>query len=139
MESNREGKSLSIFSNKDITENEEANDDKCLDGNEIDPNVDGFLKEIMLKNSLPWIPFNELKNIQNVYTDVVIIVNSAEWTYPHKSGVRIRKVRLDLLTGFADADSHEILLNEELYDCKPYDIQDVDQDYELLSFNQQKS
>ncbi|RIB24547.1 kinase-like domain-containing protein [Gigaspora rosea] len=88
------------------------NDDKCQNENEIDPNVDSFLKEIMLKNALPWIPFNELKNIQNAYTDVAIIVCSAEWTYPHKSGVRIRKVRLDLLTGFADADSHEILLNE---------------------------
>ncbi|CAG8844813.1 26854_t:CDS:1, partial [Gigaspora margarita] len=79
---------------------------------EIDPNVDGFLKEIMLKNSVSWIPFNELKNIQNVYAAKVITVYSAEWIYPHKSGVRIKKVRLDLLTGSGDADGHEILLNE---------------------------
>ncbi|CAG8821503.1 21854_t:CDS:2, partial [Gigaspora margarita] len=73
-------------------------------GYEIDPNVDGFLREIMLKNSVSWILFNELKNIQKVHTDLVTTYYSAEWTYPHKSGVRIRKVRLDLLTGSVDAD-----------------------------------
>ncbi|CAG8691490.1 40065_t:CDS:2, partial [Gigaspora margarita] len=72
--------------------------------NKTVPNVDGTLKEIMFKNSLPWVPFNELKNIQEVQLDMDIIKYSAEWTYPHKSGVRIRKVRLDLLTGSVDAD-----------------------------------
>ncbi|CAG8600337.1 1602_t:CDS:1, partial [Gigaspora rosea] len=87
------------------------NDDKCQDRNKTDPNVDSTLKEMMLKNSLSWIPFNELKNIQKLHTDLVITIYSAEWTYPHKSGVRIRKVRLDLLTGSSGVDSHEILLN----------------------------
>ncbi|CAG8817466.1 10913_t:CDS:1, partial [Gigaspora margarita] len=78
--------------------------------NDIDPNVDGFLKEMMLKNSVPWIPFNELeKNIQTAYIGKVIIIYSAEWTYSHKYGVRTRKVRLDLLT---ESVNHEMLLNE---------------------------
>ncbi|RIB14224.1 hypothetical protein C2G38_1674245 [Gigaspora rosea] len=86
-----------------------SNDNKCQNGNEINPNanVDGFLKEVMLKNSLPWIPFNELNNIRKVNTDT-IVVYSAEWAYPHKLGVRIRKVKLDPITG---SDSQEILLN----------------------------
>ncbi|CAG8684384.1 44375_t:CDS:2, partial [Gigaspora margarita] len=113
MESDREGKSLSIFSTFRAIEwlqKSRSNDDKCQNRNEINPNAneDGFLKEIMFKNSLPWIPFNELNNIQKLYTDTTIIVYSAEWTYPHKLGARIRKVKLDQITGF---DSHEILLN----------------------------
>ncbi|CAG8749890.1 15977_t:CDS:2, partial [Dentiscutata erythropus] len=62
------------------------NDDKCHDGSEIDPNVDGFLEEIMIKNSLPWIPFNELENVKTIFTDLVITLQSAEWTYSHESG-----------------------------------------------------
>ncbi|KAF0547894.1 HCP-like protein [Gigaspora margarita] len=89
------------------------NDDKRQDVYEIVPNVDGTLKEIMFKNSLPWIPFNELKNVQKVYAGITVIRYSAEWTYPHNSGVRIRKVRSDQLTGSVDADSLERLLNEK--------------------------
>ncbi|CAG8541976.1 15981_t:CDS:1, partial [Gigaspora margarita] len=81
-------------------------------GYEIDPNLDDFLKEIMLNNSLPWVPFNELKNVQEVYRGLFKIVYSAEWTYPYRLGVGIRKVKLDLVTGSAEADRHEILLNE---------------------------
>ncbi|CAG8801032.1 23796_t:CDS:2, partial [Dentiscutata erythropus] len=59
-------------------------DDKCQYGSEIDPIMNG--------------------KVINIY--------SAEWTYPYKSGVRTRKVRLNLLTESAEADSLELLLNE---------------------------
>ncbi|CAG8843666.1 33831_t:CDS:1, partial [Racocetra persica] len=62
------------------------NDDKGQDRSKLDPTVDGFLEEIMIKNSLPWIPFNELENIQTIFKDLVITIKSAEWAYSHKSG-----------------------------------------------------
>ncbi|CAG8665315.1 12694_t:CDS:2, partial [Gigaspora rosea] len=105
-------------------------------GYEIDLNVDGFLKEIMLKNSVSWIPFNELKNIQQDYANKVITVYSAEWVCPHKSGVRIRKVKLDQLTGSVDANINYDESDEDehnLADSRLFDISDVVHNYELSS------
>ncbi|CAG8816609.1 31826_t:CDS:2, partial [Gigaspora margarita] len=55
---------------------------------------------------------------------MVLIEYSVEWTHRHKSGVRIKKVRLDLLTGSSDADSHE--MGRSMYDChyEYYDNED---------------